>query len=292
MHKTPGEVIAAQRKTFSLSKLEEITDKNRSSILRYQRNEARIPEVVAGKLARAFFQKKKDIEIFLKLCQNEYHLTEGKIRDAKRRRAELSRASRQFGCKIIVSQSPVEESMEFALGHATFASSKDKKIGKVRFMAAIILKRSGDLICSLAPNEGLTLYPSSEWEKTGAVSIKDFVMFQSRKRPSIGRYALLDLMKKTVEASDIFRIGNDAKKLQEKFAIVSIKDLNNEEDRLKYVRDNFDSEDGEDIQDAIDTTIAHIQFWKDHSNDPVAAKKVLLKEIQTLNRKMDSLGNQ
>ena len=293
MSKTAGDVIAAKRKKFSLNQLEEITRKNRSSILRYQRNEARIPEEIAEKLARAFFMRESDMDAFISLCQRGYNLTEEKIKAAKRRRSERSRASREFRGEIRVGQVTTKSTVEVRADKMMFPSHKAITAGDIQFFVAIVSKKSGETVCALAPCEGITMHSGSGHMPCSAISPKDFLMFQSRRRPSLGRYSLLDIMKQTIEKSDVFTLGTDGtENLHERFVIISIADLDAERERLQSVSRHLDSADVSDTKDALDTTIAHIQFWKARPDDFKKRKKTLLREVDSYCRRIAALTSE
>jgi transcriptional regulator with XRE-family HTH domain len=287
MDKNAGDVITAQRKIFSLNQLEKITGMNRSSILRYQRNQARIPESIAEKLANAFFSKKKDVDAFIALCQRSYNLTEEKIKAAKRRRSELARASREFRGDIRAEGEQPDTTIEIVGNKMSFPTHKAITTDDIRFVVTIVSRKTGAIVCSLAPKKGMTIYPNSESEIHGAVTPEKLLMFQSRKRPAIGRYALLDILKKTVEKSDVFSIGT--KNPNRKFVLIDSSDLDQEVERLKLVRHEFDSADGADIADALDTTIAHLQFWKARIDNLGKMKKALLREIDSFSQQIGVL---
>lgn len=290
MSKTAGDIIAAKRKDFSLNRLEDITGMNRSSILRYQRNEARIPEDVAEKLARQFFKRKADIEIFISLCQKGYELTEGKIREGKRRRAERSRASREFRGEIRVMETKPDTLAEIRGNKMIFPRAKRFTIEDVHFIVAIISKKSGQIVCTLSPKEGITMCPGSGY-RLGEISPKEFLMFQSRRRPSIGKYALLDIMERTIEESDVFSFGtDDTGNLHEGYVVISVADLTSEEERLKSIIRQFDSLDGSDIHETLEAAIAHLQFWKRRASIFKARKKELLRAVDNYCKRIAALS--
>lgn len=98
MEQSPGTVIEARRKEFSLNKLEKITGMNRSSILRYQRGDLPIPEEVAEKLANAFFKKTSERKKFLELCAQDAGLNRDEAKARRARRAARTLASKDCEC--------------------------------------------------------------------------------------------------------------------------------------------------------------------------------------------------
>lgn len=265
-----------ERRT-SLDHLAKITERDKATVRKYEKEELHIPEEIAKKLAAVYFDNPKERKQFLQQHAEEILIRQSHRFKNRNRKKERTTAGKKYGAVLRIF--PLKEKT-IDMKDGMFLIDSRYSYKGIVVIVDIVEKYTRNKVCSIYPNEFLMYgkYPhGKQGARNGNEAVRALLKF-SRER-GVGLHALTDLALAKVEQSDLFDVKkyeSDQQKVNNRFYLV-------EDEELTKMVHIINSTYNPAPRDGLNALKLHLKYLRSRGSELSAMKEKLIARIQRIN---------
>jgi transcriptional regulator with XRE-family HTH domain len=262
-----------ERRT-SLDHLAKITERDKATVRKYEKEELHIPAGIAKKLAAIYFDTPKERKQFLQQYEEEILVRQSHRFKNRNRKKERTVAGKKYDAVLRIV--PLKEKSVDMKDDMFLIDSRYSYKG-IAVIIDILEKYTRKKVCSVYPNEFLMHGKNMNGKQSarnGSEALKALLKF-SRER-ELGIHALMDLALAKVELSDLFdmrKYESNQSKGADRYYLV-------EDEELAKMVQIIDSTYKPAPRDGLDALKVHLKYLRSRGSELSVMKEKLIASIQ------------